>query len=112
MPVPVSSARLNCGAVQRNHQIHPAVAIEITRGHRLRLDSDRKIGFRAERSVAIPQHDRHRIRAGTSEVGFAVPVKISGDVSVAEQWVLLGRERRDLRRNFAKRHCARHAKNK
>jgi len=27
-------------------------------------------------------------------------------VGVAEQWVLLSRERRDLRRNFAKCHCA------
>jgi hypothetical protein len=39
-----------------------AVAVEITRGHRLRLESDRKIGFRLERSIAIAQHDRRRIR--------------------------------------------------
>jgi hypothetical protein len=64
-----------------------------------------------ERSIAIPQHDRHCIRASTSEIECAVAVEISGDVGVAKQWILLSRERGDLSRNFAKRHCARSAKN-
>jgi hypothetical protein len=31
---------------------------------------------------------------------------------IAEEWVLLSRERRDLRRNFAKHHCGRSGENK
>jgi len=52
--------------VQRSHQIHLAVAIEITRGHRLRVGGDRKISFRAERSIAILVASRALVLTGRS----------------------------------------------
>ena len=51
--------------VQRNYQVDVAVDDEISCDYRLRLYSDGEIGFRTERSIAISQHDGHRIRAST-----------------------------------------------
>jgi len=61
-PGPETGLRSRLARAREMDRNGRAVAVEITRGHRLRLESDRKIGFRLERSIAIAQHDRRRIR--------------------------------------------------
>src|SRR5581483_5616158 len=50
---PCEQCEAQLRTVQCDYQIHLSVAVEVPWGNRLRLYSDREIGFRAERSVTI-----------------------------------------------------------